>query len=432
MIDYRKLPPVEPVEVPRRFSMTLMERHDDCPRAAYLGVKHRMPGSHNLDRGILGHAVLERAMKELMRMGERQFSPDDPEQAASIMHAFVDEQLRARPELVVPRRDVDDVRELAYHWAVGYDVDPEHVAGLEQLMVLDLDCGVTLSGKMDLIALPSIDVGQVDDYKTGRALVTQEEYDGKVQPWFYAVLLVYGAPVTVTPCWNCDAGTVPIVGGCPICDGRGRYEERGEPGALGGHLKGVWTREVYPHPKPRDDGSLHRREMLLAKTAIADYRADLERAAETLRDRFESWDFPARSSGGTLNGSWCSRCPAPHECPLPAELRNHAGTINSLPEAEEAWAKAQHDKARIAAIEKEVKNFAKAHNVPIRVGDQEWTWTPKQGRAVRKVRGRSDWDGLVAAVVEARDFGTRFDVSEFVVPTAGSEFKKSKVTGETG
>jgi hypothetical protein len=366
--------------------------------------------------------VLERALKTLVVRGERQFSPEDPEGAASIMHAFVDEVLREDPGLVVPRREVDAVRELAYHWAVGYDVDPEHVAGVERLMVLDLECGVTVSGRLDVIVFPSAELGQVDDYKTGHHIPAQEEYEGSLQPWLYAALLCFGVPVDVLPCFNCDGGTAPIEGGCPICDGTGRYEERGEP--FGQHLNGVLARELYPHPRPREDGTLHRREMLLARTAIADFRADLERMAWRLSERFRSWDFPARA------GSWCSTCPAPAECPLPARLRDYAGTINTTAQAEEAWARVQRVKARVAATEREVKNFAKAHDVPIRVGDEEWRWEPSEGRALKKAGRGSDWDGLVAAIEESVQFGEPFDVSEWVKPTTSSGFRKSKVPRE--
>lgn len=431
MIDYRKLPPVEPVRVPSRFSQTLIAKHDDCPRSAYLYVKHKSgAGSHEMDRGTLAHMVWERAMKTLIAHGERQFSPEDPEQAASMMAAIVDEVLRENPGLVVPRREVDDVREMAYHWAVAYDVDPEHVAGIERLMVLDLECGWTISGKLDVIALPSAELGQVDDCKSGMALPTQEEYAGSVQPWVYAVLLCFGTPVDRERCLTCndDSDGTPIYPpgeghpGCPACKGKGYVEVRGEP--FGQHLKGVLCREVYPRPKPRDDGLLHHREILLARTAIADYRADLERMAATLAARFESWDFPARS------GSWCSECPAQQECPLPAALRDYAGTINTVAQASEAWEKTQRAKAQLAAVEKEVKNFAKAHSVPIVVGDEQWQWQPKEGRAVRKAGQRSDWDGLVAAVEEAATFGTPFDVTQWVVSTAGNEFKKSRITEE--
>lgn len=436
MTDYRKLPPVEPVEVPRRFSMTLLDRADNCPRSAYLAVKHRGgPGSHEMDRGTLFHEVGARALKTLIAHGERQFSPEDPEGAASIMASLVDGVLRERPDLVVPRREVDDVREMAYHWAVGYDVDPEHVAGIERLMVLDLECGWTISGRLDVIALPSAELGQVDDYKTSAAFPTQEEYEGSVQPWLYAVLLCFGVPVDVETCVGCDGRGYSLCDDgechpgcrnafCVACEGRGYIEHRGEP--FGQHLKGVLTREVYPRPKLRDDGTLHRREMLLARTAIADYRADLERMASTLAERFASWEFPARS------GSWCSTCPAAAECPLPGELRDHAGEINTVEQATEAWEKAQHVKARVAAIEREVKNFCKAHAVAIEVGDLRWEWVPSEGRALRKSGRGSDWEGLQAAVVEAAEFGAPFDITEWVVPTVSNGFKKSKVTRETG
>jgi hypothetical protein len=87
----------------------------------------------------------------------------------------------------------------------------------------------------------------------------------------------------------------------------------------------------------------------------------------------------------------------------------------------------------VAAIEREVKNFCKAHAVAIEVGDLRWEWAPSEGRALRKSGRGADWDGLQAAVVEAAEFGTPFDIREWVVPTVSNGFKKSKVTkGESG
>jgi hypothetical protein len=465
-VDYTALPPVPLVERPRRFSQSLMARANVCPRSAYLAVKHRGgPGSHAMDRGTLGHLVFERALRDLLRHGERaigspgmqrvfryvdgvlvdELQPEDPEAVArttaDAMAALVDEVLREHPELVVPRHEVDAVREMAFHWAAGYDVDPEHVAGIERLMVVDLDCGVTISGRLDVIALPSPELGQVDDYKTRAAPRSQEEYEQDVQPWIYAVLLLYGVPVDREPCACGGSGEQmevltpnldprdPAWEGrempCP-CEGRGYLERRDETWDVGRHLRGVNTRELYPHPRLRDDGLMQHRELLLHRTAVADYKADLERDAEMLLRRFETGDFPARS------GSWCTTCPARAECPLPEHLRDHAGTVNSLAEAEEAWESAQHDKARVAAIEREVKNFCKAHGLAIVVGDERWEWEPTEGRAVRRNGRSSDWDGLQAAVQEAVDFGTPFEIGEWVKPTAGTTFKRKKVgTGDS-
>lgn len=422
---------LEPVTVPRRFSQSLLAKDDNCPRAAYLAAKHRGDerGSHAMDRGTLFHLFAERAMVELIRAGERQFAPEDPAQAASMTAAMVDELARSSTGLVLPRREVDDVREMAYHWAVGYDVDPETVAGLERLFVLDLECGVTVSGRLDVVALPSAELGQVDDYKSAFAMPSQDDYEGDVQAWIYAVLLMFGVPVDFEQCITCSGAGVVYEQhgfateelGCPECEGRGYVELRGEP--MGRHLQGVLTREVYPRLKLRDDGGLHRRELLLSRTAIADYRADLERQAVVLMQRFESWEFPARS------GSWCSECPAQQECPLPAELRDHAGEINSREQAEESYAKTLLQKARLAALEEEVKRWARAHG-PIRVGDLEFSWEPTEGRALAKKGRSSDWDGLQAAVVEAAEFGVPFDLSKWVLPTTGSRFVKRKVTGD--
>lgn len=290
-------------------------------------------------------------------------------------------------------------------------------------MVLDLDCGVTVSGRLDVIAFPSAELGQVDDYKSSQSVASQEEYEGSMQPWVYAVLLCYGVLVTRVDCecggepdrWRMDPEWTP----CETCGGKGYVEHRGEQ--IGAHLKGVLTREVYPHPKLRDDGLLHHRQMLLARTAIADFKADLERQAERLMARFESWDFPARS------GSWCSTCAARSECPLPEHLRDHAGSINSVDQAQEAWEKVLHVKAQVAAIEKEVKTFARAHDVPIRVGDLEWSWTTTESRAVKK-RGRgSDWDGLRDAIERTVQYGEAFSMDEWILPRVGTVFAKAKV-----
>ena len=396
--DFRKLPPVEPVgPTPGRFSQTLLAKEQACPRSAYLYVKYRGgPGSHPMDVGTAGHMVFERLMTDLIVRGESALAPEDPRQAASMTAAVVDEVLRNQPELVVTAAEADGLRESAYHWAVGNDVNPQDVAGIERLFVLTLDCGVTVSGKLDLLSLPSPELGQVDDYKVTFNLQPQEEYEASFQPWMYAALVLYGRPV----------------------DAAGELEEF----EAGKHLKGVLARELYPRYL-RDDGLLQRREVLMSRQAIADFRADLERQAARLMERFTTWEFPARA------GSWCSRCPAPHECPLPEHLRDHAGTINNREQAEEAWERVQIEKPRIAAIEREVKEFAKAHG-PIRVGDLEWCWEPTEGRAVKKTGGRSDWDGLAQAVQESVTVGTPFVLTEWVKPTTGNTFKKRKVTTE--
>lgn len=412
--NYRHLPPVEPVEPPSRFSMTTLQRHDNCPRSSYLGIKYREgPSSHPMDRGTLFHEAVARMMRDLVIAQVPRLAPDDPTQAASMTAAIVDEVLRERPDLVVPRAQVDDVREMMFHVAIGYDVDPQTLAvPPETLFVLDLECGWTVSGRLDLAAFPSAELGQVDDWKTRPAPRSQEEYEASLQPMVYAALLCYGVPVEIVPC-GCPGGIE-----CPQCDGKGYVEVRGE--CIGKHLKGVNLREVYPHPKLRDDGLLHHREMLLARTAIADFRADLERMAAMLGERFQTWQFPA------VSGSWCSICPARWECPLPAHLRDHAGTINSLSEAEEALEKVQHEKARISAIEREIKNWSKAHGLAIRVGDEQWEWTTTEGKALKKAGRGSDWEGLEAALEETANFGTPFDITEWVKPTVGSSFKKSK------
>lgn len=405
----RNFPPVPPVPRPERLSQTLLKHMDRCPRAAYLYLKHGGgAASHAMYRGSLFHLFVERTTMELVVRGEKTlYAPQPGEDAvaaarevASMTKGMVDELARERPDLLVPAAEMDRVRTMAYHWAVGMDFDPEQVVGVERKFVLDLDCGWTISGKVDLATFLRDSYLGIDDYKTSMAVPAQEAFDESFQQRLYALLVLFGFPVEKV-------------------DG---VEVRLEP--VGEHVAYVRGREVYPRAALRADGSMVSREKTWSRTEIADFRLDVERTGEGFARALETGDWPA------VAGPHCSECPAPAECPIPKHLRRFAGSINTPDQAAEAWAWAMRVKDDVAATEREVKAFVKAREAPVRVGDVEYDFEVTESRALRK-RGRdTDWDGLQEAVVEATTFGTPFDVADWIRTQTRTVFKGRPVAAD--
>ena len=404
----RHFEPVPPVDRPSRLSQTMLRHMDNCPRSGYLYLKHKGgPSSAPMDRGSAFHLFAERMVVELVARGEKSlFAPaqdgdggaEDLSQAAkdvaSLTQAMVEQVFEDRPEFVMPASERDAVRVMAYHLAVAFDVDPQSVVGIERAFELDLECGWKIVGKVDLAALPSATRGLVDDYKTSLAVPSQEEHAQSFQAKLYALLLMYGRPVD------------------------------GEP--FGSHLTHVTGRMIYPRAKPRETGKglrLVQREATWSRGQLDEFRMDVEALGRRVSDALESGDWPAQA------GPHCSECPAPRECPIPRELRNYAGTILEPEQASEAWEWAMRAKAAVAAVEKEVKAFAKAHGGVV-VGDQVFEWRVSESRRLRSVGGRSDWDGLAQAVLDAATYGTPFELEEFVKWVPKNEFKSRPVVAE--
>jgi hypothetical protein len=386
----REFEPVPPVERPSRLSQTMLRHMDGCPRSGYLYLKHRgEPSSAPMDRGSAFHLFAERMVVELVARGEKSlFAPaqdgdggaEDLSQAAkdvaSLTQAMVEQVFEDHPEFVMPASERDAVRVMAYHLAVAFDVDPQSVVGIERAFELDLECGWKIVGKVDLAALPTATRGLVDDYKTSLAVPSQEEHAQSFQAKLYALLLMYGRPVD------------------------------GEP--FGSHLTHVTGRMIYPRAKPRETGKglrLVQREATWSRGQLDEFRMDVERLGRRVSEALQSWDWPAQA------GPHCSECPAPRECPIPRELRNYQGTILEPEQASEAWEWAMRAKAAVAAVEKEVKAFAKAHGGVV-VGDQVFEWRVSESRRLRSVGGRSDWDGLAQAVLDAATYGTPFELEQ--------------------
>lgn len=428
-VELRDLPPVPPVDWPERLSQTLARYLNRCPRAAYLYVATGGAApTHEMDRGSLTHACLERMMVDWIQHGRYDVAGQAGDEALSSLTAeLVREVGREHPDLWVPHEQRDVARLCVFHAAVGLDVDPEHVAGIERKFLLELDCGWTVSGKIDLATMPGATLGQVDDYKTQLHVPPADEWDS-YQAKLYACLLIWGRPVERVECPACT----PPLGfvsreACGTCGGRGTVEEAGEP--IGGHLTHVRGRELYPRfdPRKRSDGKLAYNERVWTRLELQEFMADLEDAGEALSGMLQTWKFPARY--GTKA---CTECPAEALCPIPRGYRRFAGHIRAEDEAREAWAWVQRMKKLVSITEAEVKEFAAVNAIGVRVGDEIWEHSLTEQRKLKTRSGRADWDGLEEAIESSFESGEKLDLREsgWLKVSNVSTFKKSKAPVE--
>jgi hypothetical protein len=321
--DPRRVEPVTwDVAAPKRVSVTLVKKADACPRDAAFYLRYGGGAQTGpLLRGSLFHLFAEKAMSMLMVHGERTLfaaqEGEDPvlaaQEVSQTTKEWVDE-LVEETGWPVCEADVDDVREMAYHFAVGNDVDPETVIACERKFVLETPDG-TLSGKVDLAALPPDGVLDVVDYKSSFAVPPQDDFDRMVQVPLYAVLILWGNPVEKRTCLDCAGrGWRPIEGTfqyavdaledptkrvpCPTCDGRGSVEEVLPPLGLD-EVQWVRARQVYP--RFLRDGVMSYRERTIGRADLRDALAAAQRAMR--RDQPRDGDAGvAGGVGGALLG----------------------------------------------------------------------------------------------------------------------------------
>lgn len=437
----RDFKPVEPIDPPNRLSVTFLKLADHCMRAGYLALAHKGAASHRMLGGSAFHTGAERLMLDLIESGEQSvYAPQtivvgeslalEEEKDAKLglsqtTAAIVDEILEEDLEHAPPAHEADAVRQMLYHLAIGNDVNPQSVVGVEQPFVLELDAGWQLVGKVDLAYLLEPGFAAVDDFKTGYGIPGEGDFLGSTtgfQLRTYAVLLAFGRPATFV---NAD--------GQPI--GPGDDREDGRYVATGPRMQGlqrVRARAVYPRYLTGEDGDPDRRlrcrvlrqpdgREWLSRQMLHEHRLDLERRARAVSAAFSSWDWPA------VPGDHCSECPAQALCPIPKELRNYAGSMNHPEEAGEALDWADRTSANVRAVRAEARRFIE-HNgpAPAPVG-MEYALEVKATRALRKRGGRSDLDGLLAAATAAAEFGEAFDPAEFVREGQKTELVKRPV-----
>jgi hypothetical protein len=433
----------QPVHLPAerqlqgKASQTLLKHYNGCPRSAFLYALNKGDASTpEMQRGSGLHAAIDRSTRAAIDQGEPFIPPE-------VVKAIVNEVL-ADPEFAIPVEEHDYLRESAYRWAGEWTVDPTAVVAAETLFVLNIG-GYEVRCRIDFAELRERGaVVYVADYKSSRAApsfedVSRKRRDGTLaaknfQLVLYALVLAFGVPVRVEECpptaeyVMCDGMWTPIeqVRGtydrsetweCSECEGRG-YVEVPEPFPVASRAQRFDLEFVFPGIEDRD-GKMLRRPVTLTRLELEEYRASLEGLLARLAHSEETGDWPA------VAGSHCVECPAQSMCPIPVELRDHKGTVNTLEQAQEAAEKLDREAAEHKARREELKRFAKAHEVPIRFGaDQvlEFGYTESE-RIANK-------DAMWADMDRAVRYGEPFDRGRYVKVVKSTPFKQRTLSAD--
>lgn len=390
-------------------SMTALKHFQACPRSGYLYLLHKGSGqSVEMARGSAFHEVAERATRAMLVEGEAQIPGD-------VVKAIVQEVLS---ESQVPVSEHDYIREMAYRWAEQTTVDPSKVIGVEQLVEVEIG-GWRVRCKLDLIEQGEDGSVRIDDYKTSPAAPPYEELARKrkggglaakqFQLVLYALAARHGNPVRVEQCGECHGEGVlySVEGGveegiCSTCDGRGHVEIP-EPFPLAAGALWFDLRLVFPGTEW--DEKMVTRPVSLTPLELAEYRGSVEATLANFDLALETGDWPAIQSSEA-----CKVCPAKKLCPIPAELRDHAGEINTVDDLREASEVLEKRADLDQALRKEIKLFMKGQGLrEVRYGrSRAWRFAYSESERI------DDKEALWAAVARAVEFGEPFNKSEHV------------------
>jgi hypothetical protein len=420
--------------VPRNLRQTFLRHYNSCPRSAYLMLKYEgLDQTPAMVRGSAAHEVFRRATLEAMEQNEPMIPPD-------VVKILVDEVLA---ELPVPFEEHDYVREACFRWASEVAFDPSMVVACETLFELEVG-DWRVRARVDFAELLEDDKALlIRDYKTSRAAppydeVARKSPDGRLvaknfQLILYALLLHFGVPVREEPCPNCSDGSVtqdvccrrfletgeccnfPVRGveACETCDGRGVIETP-DPFPIADTARRFDLEFVYPGIEDRE-GKMVRRPLTMDHLELTEYRASLEGLVARVAKSEQTGDWPA-----VVSDAACSECPASVDCPIPYEVRDHRGVVNTPEQASEAAMVLDRLKATTRSMQTELRNFAKAHGGSFRVGPNkvmELVYTESESL---------DRDALRLAL----ESGEPVDWQQFVTPKGRTDFKSRDLTAE--
>lgn len=395
-MGYRDLPPVPPVEKPEAFRQTLLRYFEHCPRSGYLALRTPETSSFALDRGTAVHLVAERLMRDLIEQEEPRYSEGGATELSEMTGALVDEILDDHPELALRNVDADAVRAMAYHLAIGTDVDPGSVLGLEREFRARVE-GEGVTATVDLLYEIDSETLGIDDYKSSLGVPAQEEFSSH----FYAFQLRFYAWIAMTT-------------------------------EMGSYSR-VRARCVFPRYLD-EDGKIRVREFVMDKQRVLEFGRDLARLVRQTQARFEdSYVLEVTGvgdAGGVVGppgqkwpavpGDHCVYCPAEVDCPIPARYRRWQGAIQKPEHAAEALEWAEVMGARVTLTKKEARAFIEKEG-PLGAGGSVWDLVVSTTNALRKRGGRSDWEGMAEAVAN----GT-FNREDWVRPTTSTRLKRFK------
>lgn len=404
----------EPVELPEelvgfeRVAQTFLRHENNCPRSGYLYLlTNGGAATWELERGSAIHEIAERGTRAILESGGTYFD-DRGREVVEIVPPEVVKDIanEVLAEQHVPFEEHDYVRECAYRWAsdMAPRIDPREVVSCETLFVWEI-AGFTVRAKIDLALTKDNGAAiEVYDYKSSRHLPSYEEISRKrpfeddsyaaknYQLILYALIAAFGVPVRVE-------------------DHLGERVEILEPFPVADRAQEFRLHFAYPGIESKD-GTMAMRDVTLTRLELYEYRESFIGQLQRIAEAQQTGNWPA------VTGSHCSECPAQMLCPIPAELRDYAGTINTPEQAAEALEVHQRTQAIQEARMKEIKAFVKGQpGKNVRFGrDQvaEFVYTESD-----KI---SDKDGMFDAVERAVRYGQSFERSKFVKTSGSTRF----------
>lgn len=412
-------------ELAGKASQTFLRHYNDCERSGYLYQRFKgLVQTVEMVRGSCCHAVYEGGTLAMVQQGE-------PSMPTDLIKVIVDEQLALHPLLI---EEHDFVREQAYRWAEQTTIDPEAVVACETLFTLEVG-GYQVRAKVDLAELHDGVRLIVKDYKTGKGAPNYDEISHKrpdksisgrnFQLILYSLVLVFGREVRVEMerCVTCadwpDQADVPL---CEDCHGAGFCRvEYVEPLPVAPRAQEVFASFVYP---AIEDGAglILTRDVTLTRLELEEYLGSLGTIVARLAHAEATGEWEA-----VMSERACGECPASALCPIPKELNDYRGEINTMEELVQACEVFFARGLKRTADRREIKAAAKALGGPaarVRFGlDRVW----ELGK-VKESTEIPDKDGMFAAIQRAVDEGVPFNRADFVRPSKTTPFAERSLT----
>lgn len=416
---------LSPDRVPdRAISMTRLKHYQGCPRAGFFALEYDAPQNVRMLFGSMAHRIFEKATNLMLAEGESTVPGE-------LVKVLVAEELA---DSQLPVAEHDRLREQAYRWAEHTTINPARTVAVEQLVSLEIG-GWRLRCKLDYAELGEDGLSiRVDDYKTSPGAPAYDELGRKrpgtepgsimaakeFQLVCYALAAAFGEPVRVDeePCLNCDsAPEAPDF--CTSCAGTGWCRvETLDPTPLAGAVQRFDLRLVFPGIKSDLTGMVYR-SLSLTRLELAEYRESIEVTLANLERSIETGDWPALQGDEA-----CKECPAKKLCPIPRELHDHAGEINTVEELCEASEVFEQVKAEQSARRAEIAAFIKGHKLPeVRFGATK-AWRTVYSESERIERRDEMWEAIERAVM----FGEPFDKRRFVRLVGSTSLKVVDLT----
>jgi hypothetical protein len=374
-VYYRDLPAIPEadwVSLPSMMSQTFLSHFANCPRSAYLLRKYKGGApSAAMIRGSLFHETVEE-LTALMLANEEETVP--PELARDVLAGVLD----GHPEWVIPPHEVDAVRLMVYHWADNTAIDPETVFGVEQMWHHELPDGTVIRGKVDLLLMQP-GMSRNRDYKTSLAMKSQQDWEADFQSIFYDVLLAYG--------------------------------ETEDGVRLGPEIEMFESSVIYPR-YVFDDG-LGQRTSYRDRMDLRDHYGYMGDLVKKAKEAFATGKFPA------IPGDHCDRCPAKAECPIPAQLRDGKGEIETIEEARIAAEDRDFHGSASRRLSKSLRAWVDEHG-PLEYGaNREIAIDASESQSV-------NWDTLPDAINRAVELGEPFVPEQHVKHKIGTRLTSRK------